>query len=310
MKTFKLFVALMCANYAVSAQQRSVSITIDDVPNVQLYAANHYASTLLRRLDSLNMPIAIFINEGNLKQTEAFDKNKELLKSWLLRDYITAGNHSYSHPNYGDIGFDAFKDNVLKGEELTREILKGSGKKLEYFRFPFNGMGKDSLAQESMKEFLTSKNYISTPFTVESEDWLYTQLYEKALGEKDNGRAKYIGQKYVQFSLQLFDYFDSLSVARYGRSASQIFLCHDNRLNTDYLPILVNELKKREYKLISLKDALQDPVYQSKDYYYGNGGFSWFYRWMSNLEERRAAMRNEPTNAEIQKAYEEMNKAK
>ncbi|WAC12012.1 polysaccharide deacetylase family protein [Dyadobacter pollutisoli] len=310
MKKAILQLALLLINTTAFAQQRSVSITIDDVPNVQLFEANGYSSILLKRLDSLALPVAIFINEGNLKQTKSFDKNKELLKSWVLNDHITVGNHSYSHPNYGDIGFDAFKENVVKGETLTREILKGSGKRLEYFRFPFNGMGKDSAAQASMKQFLNSKNYIVTPFTVESEDWLYTQLYEKALREKDYKSAKTIGEKYVQFSLALFDHFDNLSVALYGKPVKQIYLCHDNRLNADYLPVLISQLQKKGYKMISLKEAMLDPVYQSKDYYYGNGGFSWIYRWMKDVDKRRAAMRAEPTNADIQKAYEEMSKAK
>ena len=48
------------------AQERSVAITIDDVPNVHLYAADDHSSGLLKKLDSLNLPVAIFINEGHL----------------------------------------------------------------------------------------------------------------------------------------------------------------------------------------------------------------------------------------------------
>jgi peptidoglycan/xylan/chitin deacetylase (PgdA/CDA1 family) len=165
---------------AAFAQQRSVSITIDDVPNVRLYEASGYSSGLLQKLDSLNLPVAIFINEGRLKENKAFDKNKALLRNWVSREYITVGNHSYSHPNYGEVGLEAFKDEVLKGEELTRKMARNAGKKLEYFRFPFNAMGKDSSEQVRMQQFLTAHHYISTPFTVESEDWIYTQLYEMA----------------------------------------------------------------------------------------------------------------------------------
>lgn len=106
----------------ISIGQKSVSITIDDVPNVHLYKSDSYSSGLLKKLDSLDMPIAIFINEGNLVQTDAVIKNRELLKSWILKNYITVGNHSYSHQNYGDIGFDKFTEDILKGEKETKEI--------------------------------------------------------------------------------------------------------------------------------------------------------------------------------------------
>ena len=291
-------------------QERSVAITIDDVPNVRLYQSEGYYSGLLKKLDSLHLPIAIFINEGNLQQTEAVAKNKELLKSWILKDYITVGNHSYSHQNYGKIGFDKFKEDVLKGEKTTKEILKGSGKTMDYFRFPFNSLGKDSLDHERMNQFLAEKKYVSTPFTIESEDWLYAELYNKALREDDKKSAGNIGQQYVTMTLKFFQYFDSLSVATYGRPVKQIYLCHDNRLNTDFLPVLVQKLKEQGYQMISLADALKDPAYNSREYYYGNAGFSWLYRWMPDLNKRKALMRAEPENVEIHKAYEEMQKAK
>jgi peptidoglycan-N-acetylglucosamine deacetylase len=293
---------------AVFAQQRSVSITIDDVPNVRLYEGSGYSSGLLKKLDSLNLPIAIFINEGNLRKSKAFDKNKALLQNWISRKYITVGNHSYSHPNYGEIGFDAFKGEVLKGEELTRKMAEAAGKKLEYFRFPFNAMGKDSLEQVRMQQFLAAHQYISTPFTVESEDWLYTQLYEKALkeGKLEEGRA--IGNRYVELSLQLFEYFDRVSIETTGKPVKQIYLCHDNRLNTDFLPVLVQKLKEKDYRFISLGEAMSDPAYQLPLHYYGNAGFSWVYRWIGDVDKRRSLMRVEPGDAETQKAYEAMTK--
>ena len=292
------------------AQDRSVSITIDDVPNVHLYAANGNSSGLLKKLDSLNLPVAIFINEANLKLNNAFEENKKLLQSWILKPYITVGNHSYSHPNYGEIGFDVFKEEVLKGEELSRKMAEHAGKKLEYFRFPFNAMGKDSAQQLQMRQFLTEHHYISTPFTVESEDWLYTQLYEKALNEGKREEAKAIGNRYVELSLQLFDYFDGVALKVTGRPVKQIYLCHDNRLNTDYLPVLIQKLKEKEYRLISLAEAMDDPSYQLPLYYHGNWGFSWLYRWVKDLDQRRSLMRSEPADKEAQQAFEALTKSK
>jgi peptidoglycan/xylan/chitin deacetylase (PgdA/CDA1 family) len=304
------FAALACLGaLSIHAQERAVSITIDDVPNVHLFAADG-SSVLLKKLDSLNLPVAIFINEGHLKQNTAFEQNKKLLQSWISKPYMTAGNHSYSHPNYGEIGFDAFSEDVLKGEELTKSMAEKAGKKLDYFRFPFNGMGKDSAEQASMQAFLAQHHYISTPFTVESEDWLYTQLYEKALKEGKKDEAKAIGNRYVEHSLRLFEYFEGVISTTIGRPVKQIYLCHDNRLNTDYLPALIQKLKEKDYKFTSLADALTDPVYDSPLYYHGNFGFSWVYRWIKDVDKRRLLMRAEPVDTETQKAYEALTKGK
>ncbi|KAA0989754.1 polysaccharide deacetylase family protein [Dyadobacter aurulentus] len=306
-KLIALF-AFVLITFAAKSQ-KSVSITIDDVPNVHIVEKDG-SSRLLKRLDSLHIPVAIFINEANLMQTASSKENELLLKTWLLKDFITPGNHSYSHPNYGDVGFAVFSEEVIKGEKLTLEILKSTGKKLEYFRFPFNAMGKDSLAHVQMQEFLGKKAYQSTPFTVESEDWMYNQLYEKALEKGNKLLADSIGDQYVAASMKLFAYMDTISAAMFGRELKHIYLCHDNRLNTDYLPELVQALKEQNYKMISLKEAIADPAYQSVNYYYGNAGFSWLYRWMKDPVKRRAAMRAEPTNPGIQRAYEEMTKVK
>jgi peptidoglycan/xylan/chitin deacetylase (PgdA/CDA1 family) len=305
-----IVLAVFCFTCSVSvAQQKSVSITIDDVPNVHLLTGNG-SSGLLEKLDSLNLPIAIFVNEANLNQTPAARQNKQLLKSWISRPYVTVGNHSFSHPNYAEVGFEAFKEEVVKGEVLTKELLKGTGKSLDYFRFPFNSMGKDSNDYDRMQEFLKERKYISTPFTVESEDWLYAQLYDKALKDGDAKRGKYIGTQYVEMSIKIFAFYDSLSVKTFGRPIKQIYLCHDSRLNTDYLPQLIQKLKVADYSFISLAEAMEDPAYKSKDYYKGPNGFSWFYHWLEDPAKRRVIMRAEPVNADIQKAYKEMNEGK
>lgn len=292
------------------AQERSVAITIDDVPNVHLYAADDHSSGLLKKLDSLNLPVAIFINEGHLKQNQDFEQNKKLLESWILKPYMTVGNHSYSHPNYGEIGFDAFKEDVLKGEELTRKMAENAGKNLDYFRFPFNGMGKDSAEQAQVQAFLIEHKYISTPFTVESEDWLFTQLYEKALKEGKLEEAESIGKRYVDLSLKLFDHFEGVAIKVTGKPIKQIYLCHDNRLNTDYLPVLIQKLKEKQYRMVSLGEAMADPAYKLPLHYHGNWGFSWVYRWVKDAGERRSLMQHEPSDKEAQQAYEALTKSK
>jgi len=294
----------------LSYAQRAVSITIDDVPNTKLYQAAHFSSPLLKKLDSLQIPVAIFINEANLQQAGAFDKNKDLLRSWLSKSYVTAGNHGYAHKNYAEVGFDEFQEEVTKGEVITKQLLQGLKKESSYFRFPFNAAGNDSLEYSAAEKFLHEKNYIATPFTVESEDWLHAILYDKALADHDMQKAEWIGNAYVNFTLRLFSHFDSLSVALYKRPVKQIYLCHDNKLNADYLDKIVDQLKINEYKFVSLNDALSDPVYQSPIYYYGKAGFSWFYRWMPDVATRKKLMRAEPGNEKIQKAFEELNNKK
>ena len=152
------------------AQQKEVAITIDDLPNVMIFKRNNFSSRLLEELSKNNIPTTIFINEQNIYHNEVTTKNFAGLIAWLKNKNITAGNHSYSHLNYADVSAEAFKEDVVKGEIITRETLKQMNLSLKYFRFPYNSLGKDSVAHREMKIFLHQKGYVIAPFTVESED--------------------------------------------------------------------------------------------------------------------------------------------
>ena len=298
---------LLLISLPAFAQTREVAITIDDVPNVHIYKRDGFKSRLLKKIDSLNIPVAIFINEKNVSANGADKENFKGLEQWLRNPYITAGNHSYSHINYADTTLDGFSQDAIKGEELTTRII---GRRPAYFRFPFNSLGSDSISHTSIRKVLQQRGYVLTPYTVESEDWAYNALYEDALTHNDLAKAQKIGHQYVSQTVKLFEHFETLSQETYGRNIKHIYLCHDNQLNSDYLEQLVLALKNKGYSFITLEKALRDNLYQSKDYYMGRYGFSWLYRWEKNVDRRRLLMRREPVDEEFRVAHEELVKRK
>jgi len=134
--------------------QKQVAITIDDIPNVEVFSRNKFSSPLLNIINAIELPVAIFINEGNVYKNEFVAENKKGLSKWLNSAYITAGNHGYSHMNYSDTTLAAFEEDVKKGALITGEAL---GRGPRYFRFPYNSMGKDSVAHQQVKKFLKKK---------------------------------------------------------------------------------------------------------------------------------------------------------
>lgn len=292
-----IIVALLFVSLTGTAQRKQVSITIDDVPNVEIYKKQGFSSGLLSQISMQGIPVAIFINEERIKSNGFTRDNREGLAKWLKDKNITAGNHGYQHLNYGDITFEAFQEEVIKGEVVTSQILKHPPK---YFRFPYNGLGKDSTAHARAKEFLQRRGYTLTPFTIEGQDWAFSSLYDEALKNKQTEKAAEIGRNYISFTLSVFDYFEKICQERYGRAISHIYLCHDNQLNTDYLMKLLTELRKRNYDFISLDQAMEDDVYQSEDYYTDRYGVSWVYRWVRDPQERKNLMRAEPENHDVE----------
>ncbi|MEM8523877.1 MAG: polysaccharide deacetylase family protein [Bacteroidota bacterium] len=303
--SFATFLLLLLFQSIVWSQ-RKVAITIDDIPNTRLYKEKQFESKLLKQLDSLSIPIAIFINERLIYKKGSVDQNFMLLHDWFQRDYITLGNHTFSHPKYSSVGIEQFEKDIIKGNYISKELAKLYDKPLHHFRFPYNDLGKDSLQHITMRSFLDSVGYSITPFTIESMDWMFNKVYETYLEQGDTSKAAYIGQQYVATTIAFFGFFEQLSDQFYGRSVHHIYLCHDNQINAEYLKDIISQLKAKEYEFISLDDALTDPIYDQKDQYYQNRGISWIYRWMQNREERIGWMRKEPDTREIEEFYREI----
>ncbi|MCH2228711.1 MAG: polysaccharide deacetylase family protein [Crocinitomicaceae bacterium] len=278
-----------------------VAITIDDVPNSKLFDSEKN-SRLLYKLDSISVPVAIFINEGLIFKGDTI-AHKELLESWISKDFVTCGNHTYGHSRYSEASFEDFTKDISKGLLLSDSITEIYNKDVSYFRFPYNDLGKDSLQHMIISSYLKQNNFIVAPFTIESSDWMFNYVYSHYLNSGDSIRAREIGQLYITETLKLFEFYDSLSITHYQKHSDQIYLCHDNRINRDYLAQLINELKTRQYTFISLNEAMEDDIYKQDDIYFEKWGISWFYRWIKNPNARKNAMKNEPDLEEIYTIY-------
>ena len=104
--------------------QPAVAITIDDVPNTGKSKNENFSSRLLEKLDSLNIPVAIFIVEGLIYKGDSISKNVELINQWISRRYTTLGYHSSKHSRYSEVGLDSFRIDVESGEKIVRQFSK------------------------------------------------------------------------------------------------------------------------------------------------------------------------------------------
>ncbi len=305
MKFHKLLLIVLFLQISLLGQTR-VAITIDDVPNTSKYKADKFNSELLNKLDSFDIPVTIFINEGHIYRTDYVTENFNLLNTWIKKDFVTPGNHTFSHPKYSAVGFENFTNDLIKGECITRELARKYNKPLKYFRFPFNDLGADSLQHDSIRTFLDNYNYVTAPFTVESSDWMFNYIYEYHLRNGNNIEAEEIADVYIETTMEYFKYFDSLSLEMFGRHPNQIYLCHDNSINADYLDVIIAKLKELDVSFVSLDEAMEDEMYSQPDTYYKKWGVSWFYRWMSDKSKMGQLMRNEPDIQEYYNEYERL----
>lgn len=274
--------------------QGRIAFTIDDVPNTRLFEAEGFQARLLDQVDSLGLPVTIFINEGSLFKNEHQSANLQLLKKWVKSDSVELGNHTYSHGRYSEVGYRRFTEDVRKGEEITRDLATIYGKSLNQFRFPYNDLGADSAQQEAIHHFLSQHGYTSTPFTVESSDWIYNALYEEYLESNEMDSAEWIVDEYIRYTMASLLFFDSVATKQYGRAIDHIYLCHDNKLNATCLVRLKTAMEAAGFTVSSLSEVMKDPVYAQPNNYTLKWGVTWIYRWMEVHSERIELMHKEP----------------
>ena len=77
----------------------------------------------------------------------------------------------------------------------------------------------------------------------------------------------------------VFEYYEKLCKTLIGYEPAQILLLHGNWLEADHIGELLELLRKRGYRFITLEEALGDPAYSLPDEYIGEDGGSWIDHW-------------------------------
>ena len=281
------------------AERRKVAVTIDDLPvnSLRNDVATQTTITrkLLRAIKLHRVPAIGFVNEAKLVSNGRRDEKRvALLRMWLDAG-LDLGNHTYSHPDLHRIPLDAFKEDVIRGEEVTSGLLKARGRKLRYFRHPFLHAGNNIETKQEFEKFLAERGYLIAPVTIDNSEWIFARAYDNALMRGDKRVARRIAEAYIPYMEAKFAYFEQQSMALFGYEMKQVLLIHANALNADYFDELARMIEKRGYRFISLDEALTDKAYTSPDTYAGSGGITWIHRWAITAGKPNDFFRGEPT---------------
>jgi peptidoglycan-N-acetylglucosamine deacetylase len=262
---------------------RQVAVTIDDLPGVmadRLPAADVTAMTakLLGTLRDQKIPVVGFVNEKKLYKTGEVDERIKALQMWI--DYgFELGNHTFSHASLNIVGLKAWEDEVIQGESVTRMLLAQKKMPLRYFRHPFLDTGRDLQTRRQAEAFLVERGYRIAPITLDAWDWMFAGLYEDAKKRNDAALQQQIVKEYLAYHDAMFAYYEQLSIKVVGYEPKQILLLHASNLEADHIGELLDVLRKRGYRFVTLGDALSDPAYSLPDTFVAEEGSGWLEHW-------------------------------
>jgi peptidoglycan-N-acetylglucosamine deacetylase len=262
---------------------RQVAITIDDLPAgaANFMTADEITSMTTKLLTTLRdqkVPAVGFVNEKKIFKTGEADARIAALRMWL--DYgFELGNHTYSHSSLNKVGLQAWEDDVIQGENVIRLLLAEHKMQLRFFRHPYLDTGRDLATRRKAEEFLTQRGYLIAPITFDAWDWMYAPVYDDAKKRGDTKLQDDLVKSYLSYSESVFAYDEQLSKQILGYEPRQIILLHGNNLEADHIGELLDVLRKRGYRFITLEDALSDQAYGLPDTYVGEEGTGWLDHW-------------------------------
>jgi peptidoglycan-N-acetylglucosamine deacetylase len=276
-------IAAAVSSRAATQPDRQVAITIDDLPagaanSMSAATISEMTSKLLGTLRDQKVPVVGFVNERKLYKFEEVDERIKALKMWL--DYgFELGNHTFAHMSLNQAGLKAWEDDVVQGESVTRLLLAEHNMKLRYFRHPYLDTGRDLETRRDAEAFLVARGYRIAPVTIDAWDWMYAGVYEDAKKRGDSALQQELVSSYLSYSDQVFAYSEQLSKQTIGYEPKQILLLHANQLEADHIGELIELMRKRGYRFITLGDALSDQAYSLPDTFVGEEGTGWLDRW-------------------------------
>jgi peptidoglycan/xylan/chitin deacetylase (PgdA/CDA1 family) len=280
-------VALASAiSLASPAPARRAAVTFDDLPGASasvvgdgVPALEAMTRRLLAAVREARVPAIGFVNEGKLAPDGRREEARVAVLALWLDAGFELGNHTYSHLDLHRTLLPDFEEDVRRGEEVTRDLLRKRGENLRYFRHPFLHTGRDLPTKLGLEAFLKARGCRVAPVTHDNAEWIFARAYALAARRGDSATASRIAEAYVPYMDAKFEYFERQSQSLFGREIPQILLLHANSLNADAFTRLAAMMKKRGYTFVTLDRALEDAAYLSPDTYTGPGGITWLHRW-------------------------------
>ena len=298
MKLFLGFVSAACALLLAAAglasgapdaqPERAIAITIDDLPAGAanfMTAAEITAMTtkLLATLKENKVPAVGFVNERKLF-FRWFEVNERIaaLNMWLDAGF-ELGNHTYAHTSLNRAGLKEFEESVIQGETVTRLLQAQHKMTMRYFRHPYLDTGRDLQTRREAEAFLVARGYRIAPVTMDAWDWMFARVYDDAKNRGDVAAQGDVVKSYLNYTTQVFDYYEKFSRDLLGYEPKQILLLHGNNLEAEHIGELLDLLRKRGYRFVTLQDALSDQAYALPDTFVAEEGSNWLDHWAISL---------------------------
>ena len=238
---------------SLSASGQEIALTFDDAPTADgpLFSGDERTQRIVHTLKKHGVnEAAFFVLTGNIRET-----TQARLKAYSDAGHILA-NHSHRHLWMHQVGTKAYVKDLRTADSILRNIPGY----MNWYRYPYLDEGRTVAARDSVRIALQVLNLKNGYVTVDNYDWYLNNLLKKAKEANRKINMKALRDVYVQHIHSSIRFYDDVATRHLGRAPKHVLLLHENDLAALFLDDLIESLKSNGWKIISPRQAYEDPI--------------------------------------------------
>jgi peptidoglycan-N-acetylglucosamine deacetylase len=239
-----------------------LAVTIDDLPGGGLESSEFshikIVSDIVATLQAHHVKRATGFVVGSM--LEGHSERQDALDAWVNAGF-DVGNHSYSHRSLGDLGLDAFIEDIAKNRAVTDPLEKQSGQNVRYFRYPYLEEGRSEPERRALARFLNANHYTVARVSIDFADWAYADAYGRCLRHQNDHALELLGQSYIKNAVASLRWSMTVAHEVLGHSIPYVLLLHANVATEHFLDELLTTYESMGARYVPLSEALAEPAY-------------------------------------------------
>ncbi len=239
---------------APGGDEKRIALTFDDAPRAATprFTGVERTQRLIEQLAQAGVDeAAFFVTTSKIKSPE---ENRRL-HAYAAAGHLLA-NHSHSHSWLRN----SEVDDYVKDIDAAQAALSELPNVVPWYRFPYLDEGRDPGKRDQVRRALAERRLINGYVTVDNYDWYLDALLQQAIKEQQPIDDDELGRLYLEVILAAIEFYDEIAMATLDRSPAHVLLLHENDLAALYIADLVAALRQRGWRIISPREAYQDPI--------------------------------------------------
>ena len=240
---------LVICSHAFAGQ---IAITIDDAPGPDsaYYNRNKRTKIIAEKLSESKVQ-AMFFAIGNNIDNNGMD----CLKKYANNGHLIA-NHSYSHMDLNSVENKEYSDDILKNQELIKNLSTFS----RFFRYPLLHEGNTIQKRDYICDFIKKQSLRNGYVTVDNWDFFINKLLNDAKEKGKKINLENLKRLYIDHIWSAIMFYDKIAVEYLGHSPKHTLLLHDIDTTALFIDDLVKHIREKGWEIITPTEAYQDPI--------------------------------------------------